>query len=199
MFSLTYIVRCVVSCLAAPPKGFAFGWLQQAAGALIIILGPKQWKLKFEPKELTTSPSTQQRHSTDHFTAQGNNYTTYSVARKWTVTVHQQGALPLSPILRVLASTPRYASSLKLPNSIHFQCKGHISILYWDDGKHSPLNIILEQFVGGGDYRLSMAASCAAIDCTFRSSLAAHAEIAGGTPGGENTKAFTWLRLVRCW
>ena len=37
---------------------------------------------------------------------------------------------------------------------------------------------------------LSMSASCAAIDCTFRSSLAAHAEFAGGTPGGENTKAF---------
>ena len=44
---------------------------------------------------------------------------------------------------------------------------------------------MLKQFVGGGDYRLSMAASCVAIDCIFRSSLAAHAEFADGTPGGR--------------
>ena len=93
LFSLTYIVRCVGSCLAAPPKGFASGWLHQAAGALLIILGRKQWKLKFEPKELATSPFAQQQHSTDHFIAQGNNCTAYSVPRKWTITVHPERRL----------------------------------------------------------------------------------------------------------
>ena len=65
------------------------------------------------------------------------------------------------------------------------------SLMRWRETPASPLSIILKHFVGGGDYRLSMAASCAAIDYTFRSSLAAHAEFAGKTPRGENTKAFT--------
>ena len=56
--------------------------------------------------------------------------------------------------------------------------------------KHSPLSIMLKQFIGGGDYSLSMAGSCGAIDCTFWSSLAAHAEFVGGTTGGKNTKVF---------
>ena len=139
LFSLTYIVRCVVSCLAAPPKGFAFGWLHQAAGALIIILGPKQWKLKFEPKELAMSPSAQQQQSTDHSTAQGNNYTAYSVPRKWTVTIHparRLATIPNTPSLGQHTTPGQLFETPKL-HTLSMQGSYFHSLLRWRETQSS--------------------------------------------------------------
>ena len=139
LFSLTYIVRCVGSCLEAPPKGFAFGWLHQAAGALIIILGPKQWKLNVEPKELAMSPSAQQQQSTDHSTAQGNNYTAYSVPRKWTVTVHparRLATIPNTPSLGQHTTPGQLFETPKL-HTLSMQGSYFHSLLRWRETQSS--------------------------------------------------------------
>ena len=139
LFSLTYIVRCVGSCLAAPPKGFASGWLHQPAGALIIILGPKQWKLKSEPKELATSPCAQQQHSKDNFTAQGNNCIAYPVPRKWTVTVHparRLATIPNTPSLSQHTTPGQLFETLKL-HTLSMERSYFHSLMRWQDTQPS--------------------------------------------------------------